>query len=90
MDERTSKSAVGANHPESIERTPIYVPVIHTQTDMGALSEAIQRWKVKKLGRKGWDRYVRLGKGKCCKSRAENGAFSAEMVLSEDLWRRSR
>ena len=60
MDERTSKSAVGANHPESSERTPIYIPVIHTQADMGALSEAIQRLKVKKLGRKGWERYVRL------------------------------
>ena len=27
---------------------------------MGALSEAIQRLKVKKLRRKGWERYVRL------------------------------
>ena len=60
MDERTSKSAVGANHPESSERTPVYIPVIHPQADMGALSEAIQRLKVKKLGRKGWERYVRL------------------------------
>jgi hypothetical protein len=49
MDERTSKSAVRANHPESTEKTPIYIPVIHTRADMGALSEAIQRWKVKKL-----------------------------------------
>ena len=57
MDERTSKSAVRANHPESTEKTPIYIPVIHTRADMGALSEAIQRWKVKKLGRKGWECY---------------------------------
>jgi len=42
MDERTSKSAVGANHPESGERTLIYIPVIHTQAELGALSETIQ------------------------------------------------
>ena len=60
MDERTSKSAAGADDPESGERALIYIPVIHTQADMGALSEAIQRLKVKKLGRKGWERYVRL------------------------------
>ena len=59
MDERTTKSAVGANHPESSERTPDYILVIHPRADMGALSEAIQRLKVKKLGRKGWERYVR-------------------------------
>ena len=60
MDERTSKSAAGAYDPESGERTLIYIPVIHTQADMGALSEAIQRLKVKKLGRKGWERNVNL------------------------------
>ncbi|MGA2404164.1 MAG: hypothetical protein ABSG91_21080 [Syntrophobacteraceae bacterium] len=59
MDERTSKSAVGANDPAFSERTPIYIPVIHAQVDMGALSETIQRLKVKKPGRKGWERYVR-------------------------------
>jgi len=53
MDERSTKSAVGANHPESGERTLIYIPVIHTQAELGALSETIQRLKVKKLGRKG-------------------------------------
>jgi len=60
MDERTSKSAAGTHHPESNERTLIYIPIIHTQADMGALSAAIQRLKVKKLGRKGWERNVNL------------------------------
>jgi hypothetical protein len=50
MDERTNKSVVGANYPESGERTPDYIPVIHPRSDMGALIEAIQRLKVKKLG----------------------------------------
>jgi len=60
MDERMSQSAAGTHHPESNERTLIYIPIIHTQADMGALSEAIQRLKVKKLGRKGWERNVNL------------------------------
>ena len=60
MDERTGQSAAGTNHPESNERTLIYIPIIHTQADMGALSAAIQRLKVKKLGRKGWERNVSL------------------------------
>ena len=60
MDERTTKSDVGANHSKFNERTLIYIPVIHTQADMGALSEAVQRLKVKRLGREGWERHVRV------------------------------
>ena len=60
MDELTSKSAVGANYPESSERTPDYILVIHPRADIGAPNVAIQRLKVKKLGRKGWERYARL------------------------------
>jgi hypothetical protein len=60
MDERTSKSAAGTHHPESSERTLVYIPIIHTQADMGALSQSIQRLKVKELGRKGWERNVKL------------------------------
>jgi hypothetical protein len=60
MDERMSHSAAGTHHPGFNERTLIYIPIIHTQADMGALSEAIQRLKVKKLGRKGWERNVNL------------------------------
>ena len=59
MDERATKSAVGANHPESSERTPDYILVIRPRADMGALSEAMQGLKVKKLKRKGWQRCLR-------------------------------
>jgi hypothetical protein len=58
MAGQTRKGAAGANDPESGERTLIYIPIIHTQADMGALSEPIQRMKVKRLGRKGWERNV--------------------------------
>ena len=47
------------NH-EAADRTLIHIPIIHTQADMGALSQAIQRLKVKELGRKGWERNVKL------------------------------
>jgi L-ascorbate metabolism protein UlaG (beta-lactamase superfamily) len=60
MDEPTSKSTVGANHPDSSERTPDYILVIHPRADIGAPKVAIQRWRVKKLGRKGWERFVGL------------------------------
>jgi hypothetical protein len=60
MDQGTSKSSATTNPPESNERTLIYIPIIHTQADMGALSQAIQRLKVKELGRKGWERNVKL------------------------------
>lgn len=60
MDQRTSESATANNPPESNERTLIYIPIIHTQADMGALSQAIQRLKVKELGRRGWERNVQL------------------------------
>jgi hypothetical protein len=60
MSGQTRKGAAGSNDPESGQRTLIYIPIIHTQADMGALSEAIRRLKVKKLGRKGWERNVNL------------------------------
>ena len=59
MDERTSKNVVETIHAQANERILIYIPIIHTQADMGALSPAIQRLKVKELGRKGWERNVR-------------------------------
>jgi hypothetical protein len=60
MDERTSQSAARTHHPESNERILVYIPIIHTQADMGALSESIQRLKVNRLGRKGWERNVNM------------------------------
>ncbi len=41
-------------------RSLIYIPIIHTQTDMGALSESVQRVKIRRLGRRGWERNVSL------------------------------
>jgi hypothetical protein len=60
MGGETRTCAAGAKDPESGGRTLIYIPIIHTQADMGALSESIQRLKVKRLGRKGWERTVNL------------------------------
>jgi hypothetical protein len=60
MGRQTSKGAAAANDPDFGERTLIYIPIIHTQADMGALSESIQRLKLKRLGRKGWERNVNL------------------------------
>ncbi len=60
MGGQTRKGVAGAKDPESGERTLIYIPIIHTQADMGALSGPIQRLKVKRLGRKGWERTVNL------------------------------
>jgi hypothetical protein len=56
----TEKSVAGVKVPGSGERTLVYIPIIHTQADMGALSESIQRLKLKRLGRKGWERNVNL------------------------------
>jgi hypothetical protein len=60
MGGQSRKGTAGANDPESGERTLIYLPIIHTQADMGALSESIRRLKVKRLGRKGWERNLNL------------------------------
>lgn len=60
MGGQTSKSAAEAQDPESGGRTLIYIPIIHTQADMGALSGPIERLKIKRLGRKGWERNVNL------------------------------
>lgn len=43
---------------DSAARVLIYFPIIHTQTDMGALSESLRRVTVRKLGEKGWKRQV--------------------------------
>jgi hypothetical protein len=51
MDERMSKSCAGTHPAASHERALIYIPIIHTEADMGALSAAIQRLKVKELER---------------------------------------
>lgn len=40
-------------------RTLIYIPIIHTQADMGALAGAIRRLAIEKLGRQEWERSIR-------------------------------
>jgi len=60
MNGRNSNSAAGAHQTEVDQRTLIYIPIIHTHADMGALGDTIQRLKVKKLGPRGWERNVNL------------------------------
>lgn len=60
MSGQTRKDAARANNSESDERILIYIPIIHTQADMGALSRSIERLKIKKLGKHGWERNVNL------------------------------
>ena len=40
-------------------RTLFYIPIIHTQADMGALAGAIRRLSIEKLGRREWERSVK-------------------------------
>src|SRR3990170_993749 len=40
-------------------RTLIYIPIIHTQSDMGALAGAIRRLSIEKLGHQEWERSVK-------------------------------
>lgn len=46
--------------PKSSARTLVYIPIIHTQADMGALSEHVKKASLKKLGRSGWKRKISL------------------------------
>lgn len=46
--------------PESPTRTLIYIPIIHTQADMGALRDHVKKASLKKLGISGWKRKISL------------------------------
>jgi len=48
----------GGGEPEIFTRTLIYIPIIHTQEDMGALRESVLQESLKKMGRKGLARKV--------------------------------
>ena len=39
---------------DSMLRTLIYIPIIHTEADMGSFREAVRRLKIQKLGKKSW------------------------------------
>jgi hypothetical protein len=41
-------------------RTLIYIPIIHSAADMGALRESVQRVTLQKLGEKGWENRISL------------------------------
>jgi hypothetical protein len=56
MTKRISKYS----DPDKLARTLIYFPIIHTQADMGALSESVRRVALKKLGEKGWRRKINM------------------------------
>ncbi|HEV2495025.1 MAG TPA: hypothetical protein VG204_18340 [Terriglobia bacterium] len=56
----TNKVTHGADRCESHQRTLIRVAIVHTPADMGALSGSIQRRRVEKLGRKGWEHKANL------------------------------
>lgn len=46
--------------PDTPGRTLFYVPIIHTQTDMGALRQSVQQLQIQRLGKEGWKRNVAL------------------------------
>jgi hypothetical protein len=42
------------------KRVLLCIPIVHTQADMGGLNEPIQRLKLKKLGKRIWERNLEL------------------------------
>ncbi|MGA2001249.1 MAG: hypothetical protein ABSG52_14765 [Terriglobales bacterium] len=55
MESRDQAAARPSNRPAG-RRTLILIPIIHTEADMGALREPIQRMKAAKLGEKSLER----------------------------------
>jgi len=47
-------------HPQIFERTLIYVPIIHTLSDMGALGESVRRRTLMKIGKQSMTRKLDL------------------------------
>ena len=45
---------------EADARILIYIPIIHTQADMGALSDQVRQAILHKLGKRGWNRKMNL------------------------------
>lgn len=40
-------------------REAIYIPVIHTQTDMGTMAESLKMEYIVKYGKKGWEQHIK-------------------------------
>jgi hypothetical protein len=47
-------------NPRIFERTLIYLPIIHTQSDLGALGESIRRIELRKVGKQSMQRKIEL------------------------------
>ena len=54
--ETAPRAATGASDP----RTLLYIPIVHTQADMGALAHSVHRMTVRTLGRRAWSRNVEV------------------------------
>ena len=48
------------NESRSVERTLIYIPIVHTESDMGNLGQSVRQAAIRKLGLTGWKRKVNL------------------------------
>jgi hypothetical protein len=59
MDSRDQPAARAPHRPAG-RRTLILIPIIHTEADMGALSEPIQRMKAAKLGEENLERNAEM------------------------------
>jgi hypothetical protein len=53
-------SSLAKSHAKGMGRSLIHIPIIHTQEDMGGLSQAVQEVTIQKLGQEGWERNVSL------------------------------
>ena len=53
-------AGAGQSTFDPLGRSLIHIPIIHTQADMGALSQAIKEITIQKLGQAGWERNVNL------------------------------
>jgi len=51
-------SPLAKSRAHGTTRSLIHIPIIHTQTDMGGLGQAIQEATIQKLGQEGWERNV--------------------------------
>jgi len=58
--DRRDQPAARTPHRPAARRTLILIPIIHTEADMGALSEPIQRMKAAKLGEKSLERNTEM------------------------------
>ncbi len=63
MDQESDSASSQGSGAELGRRVLILVPIIHTPADMGGLKEPIQRFKVRKLGKKAWERNNDLVEG---------------------------